>query len=71
VGEKIRDNCAQTDANEIYPMKDLMQLAEQLKFKMAEVERKQGLSWETVDAIYHKNITEKVNEKVFLKLIYS
>ncbi|CBY13323.1 unnamed protein product [Oikopleura dioica] len=59
VGEKIRDNCAQTDTNEIYPMKDLMQLAEQLKFKMAEVERKQGLSWETVDAIYHKNITEK------------
>jgi len=59
VGEKIRDNCAQTDTNEIYPMKNLMQLAEQLKFKMAEVERKQGLSWETVDAIYHKNITEK------------
>jgi len=45
-------------------MKDLMQLAEQLKFKMAEVERKQGLSWETVDAIYHKNITEKVNDVI-------
>lgn len=70
IGETVRDNTCQTEPSEIEDIKLLMAQAESLKGDRDSIRDSQKMTWQTVDAIYHKNISEKATAVSTKMLFY-